>query len=943
MKSVKIPAVAGLLSLSIACYPAATQLEIPYEKYTLDNGLDVVLHEDHSDPIVALSIVVHVGSSRERPGKTGFAHFFEHMSFNDSENVPRGANRKMIAELGGTRNGGTWTDGTIYYEVVPKDAFEKLLWIDSDRLGYMINTVTAWALENEKQVVKNEKRQRVDNRAYGHTREVILANLYPPDHPYNWPVIGSLEDLQDATLDDVREFYDRYYGPNNATLVIVGDIDVEQTKSLVGKWFGEIKRGPDVPPPQPMPVSLERTRSVYHEDNLAQVPELRMTFPTVEEFHPDSYALEALGEILSDGKRAQLYRVIVEEQKLAPDAAAYNSSSELAGTFTIRVRANAGVDLDEVKAAIEAALMRFEEKGFEDKDLARIKSVQETNFYDGISSVLGKAFQLAQYNEYAGDPGYVGEEIERILNITREDVIGVYNRYIKDKPYVMTSFVPKGSKQLIVEGGTRADVVVEQIVQGAEKAVAEDPDFEYEMTDTEHDRSEPRLGEPPLLKLPEIWSAEADNGVRILGIEHDELPLFELSLRLQGGHRLDPPGKEGVSSLLAQLMMEGTKSRTPEELEDAIGELGADISINAGREVIDLSAAGLARNYTEVLALVQEMLFEPRWDAKEFERLKSAMLTTIQQREGDPQQIARNAFFRVLYGDKHIFAVPVDGTYESVSSIGLDDLKAYFEKNFSPSVAAFHFAGAIGRDRITASLDRLGSAWEPKEVGFPEFALPEQPTKPAVYFIDVPGTKQSVILVGRLALRGDDEDYNDLVYANNRLGSGSSARLFQLLRIEKGYTYGASSGVARRQDASAFVASSSVRANVTLESLQLFRELLQGYHDTFTDEDLRTTKNLLVKKATRDFETLGDLLDVLEDITTYELPLDFVGRDQRELRALTLDDVRATIAKYIDESRMAYVIVGDGETQLGRISGLGYGDPILLDIDGSPLVRRAGL
>ncbi|MCP3978669.1 MAG: insulinase family protein [bacterium] len=928
-----------LVACCFACYSGGDVgqgFEIPYVKYTLDNGLDVVLHEDHSDPIVAIATLVHVGSNREVPGKTGFAHFFEHMSFNDSENVPRGANRKMIGELGGTRNGGTWTDGTIYYEVVPKDAFEKLLWIDSDRLGFMINTVSEWALENEKQVVKNEKRQRVDNRPYGHTRTVIPSLLYPEDHPYNWPVIGSLEDLQAATLDDVREFYDRWYGANNATLVIAGDIDVEETRALVERWFGEIRRGPEVEPLPPMPVTLETTKSVFHEDTFAKLPEVRMVFPTVEEYHDDSYALDVLGLLLSDGKRAPLYRVIVEEQKLAPSAAAYQSASELAGNFTVQVRANADVDLDAVRSAIDTALERFEKDGFLDKDLARIKARQETDFYASVSSVLGKAFQLAAYNEYAADPGFVGEDVRRMQAVTREDVMDVYRRYVKDQHHVMTSFVPRGKPELAVEGAERAHVVEEKIVQGAEKKIAADPNFEYPRTETKHDRSEPALSATPVPRLPEIWSADASNGMRVQGIEHDELPLVQFELWIKGGHLLDPSEKSGAAILLADLMQEGTASKTPEELEDAIGELGASISVSAGREGVVLAADGLARHYDALLALVTEMLLEPRWDQSEFDRLKSAQLTGIRQSETDPQAVASRAFHRLLYGDDHIFSRPTEGTLQTVESISIDDLKTYYANNLSPSVTSFNVAGAVDRERVLGSLADLERRWKAKEVEFPSYPVAAAPEKPAAYFVDVPGSKQSVIMVGSLALDGRHEDFNDLQYANNRLGSGSSARLFQLLRIEKGYTYGAGSRVPRRGEIAPFQAVSSVRANVTLESLRLFREQLANYEATYTTQDLDTTKNLLTKQATRRFETLGSLMGVLENIWRFDLPLDFIERDRRELADLTLEDVHRTIRTYIDESRMVYVVVGDGETQKARVGDLGYGKAIELDVHGRP-------
>jgi zinc protease len=410
---------------------SSKEFKIEYEKFTLDNGLEVILHEDHSDPIVAVATMMHVGSNREKPGKTGFAHFFEHMSFNDSENVPVGANRKMIPEWGGSRNGGTWSDGTVYYEVVPKDAFEKILWIDSDRFGYMINTVTEAALEREKQVVKNEKRQRVDNAPYGYTDEIIRKNLYPETHPYNWTVIGALPDLQAATVDDVKEFYSQYYGAKNGSLVIAGDIDIAETKELVKKWFGEIPSGPDIEALKPMPVTLASTKSLYFEDNFAKLPELRMVIPTIQEYHKDVYPLQVLGQLLTGSKNAPLYQVVVEEKKLAPNVSSYNNSSEIAGEFVFRARANAGTDLDALKAAIDEGLVRFETNGVNEKDLKRIKAELETGLYQGISTVLNKAFQLVQDNEFNGDPSYVTKAAKLTEAVTADDVRRVYNQYIK--------------------------------------------------------------------------------------------------------------------------------------------------------------------------------------------------------------------------------------------------------------------------------------------------------------------------------------------------------------------------------------------------------------------------------------------------------------------------------------------------------------------------------
>ncbi|MEQ9008394.1 MAG: insulinase family protein, partial [Ekhidna sp.] len=618
----------GLVVLVTSCTPSgdsenSEELSLDYEKITLDNGLDVVLHQDDSDPIVAVAILVHAGSNRERPGRTGFAHFFEHMLFQRSENVPNGGFFKNINEWGGTFNGGTWTDGTVYYEVVPKDALEKVLWMESDRMGYFINAVTLASLEGEKPVVQNEKRQRVDNQPYGHTQSVILKALYPEGHPYNWTVIGELEDLQNATLEDVKEFYEQWYGPNNATLVIAGDIDKAEIKEMVSKYFGEIpSRGIDTPM-DPQPVSLEETKTYYYEDNFAQLPELRMTYPTVEQYHEDQWALDALGQILSDGKRAPLYKSIVEESKVAPGVSSYNSSNELAGTFTIRVRANAGTDLDSVRAVINQTLVDFDQKGFDIKDLERIKAGLETNFYNGISSVLGKAFQLASYNEYAGSPDFVEQDIANIKAVTQDDVMRVFRTYILNKNHIVTNFVPKGSADLAMEDAQMADVKEEAIVPySPTEIIEEEGDISITKTESSFDRSiEPGFGETPLVNPPTIYTAELTNGLGVYGVESNELPLVNFSIRIMGGHFMDDPAKVGVANLMTDIMMEGTANKTPEELEDAIGQLGANINMSTSDEYIQISGNCLSRNFDATMDLVNEIILEPRWDEKEFERI----------------------------------------------------------------------------------------------------------------------------------------------------------------------------------------------------------------------------------------------------------------------------------------------------------------------------------
>jgi len=912
------------------------EFTLAYEKFTLDNGLEVILHVDKSDPIVAVATVMHVGSNREKPGKTGFAHFFEHMAFNDSENVPVGANRKMIPEWGGSRNGGTWNDGTIYYEVVPKDAFEKILWIDSDRFGYMINTVTEAALEREKQVVKNEKRQRVDNAPYGYTDEIIRSNLYPSDHPYNWTVIGSLPDLQAATLEDVKEFYNQYYGAANATLVIAGDIDIEETKKLVEKWFGEIPRGPEVEKMEPMPVNLEATKSLSFEDNFAKLPELRMVFPTVEQFHKDQQALEVLGRLLSESKKSHLYKAIVEDKKLAPNVSSYQSSNELAGEFVIRVRANEGVNLDAVKKTLDDAILKFEMEGFTDNELKRIKAELETQLYYSVSTILNKAFQLAQDNEFGGDPAYVTKRAKLTQAVTREDVMRVYKKYIQDKNYIMTSVVPKEMIELAVSGSEPATVWEEEVTaMSASEEVGQGEEAIYEKTNTKHDRSEPPFGETPLFKMPTVWSGEASNGMSILGIEDYELPLVAFEISIKGGQLLDTPQKAGIASFTARMLNEGTTTKTAAELEEAIGLLGANINVRSGLEEITISGSSLTRNFEETLTLVEEMLLNPRWNEKDFEKIKQEILTTIKGREANPNAIASLSFDKLIYGKDHIFSLPTNGTEESVTEITLDDLKQFYT-NLSPKVATFHIVGAVNKNNVTGALSDLEKNWNGEEISIPEYNVNVEATPGTLYFIDVPNSKQSVLYIGKQALSASDKDAVKLNYANEILGGGSSGMLFQTLRIEKGYTYGAYSYIPNRSETAPFILSSSVRSNATLPSLEIVENMLKNYGPNFTEEDVTLTQNKLIKQNTRAYESLGAKLNILKDISKYDRSLSYIEEEQHILQNMDLSDFKTIIDKYIQEDEMIYIVVGDKATQLNEVKKLGK--PLIeLDIYGNSL------
>ncbi|MEP1229905.1 MAG: pitrilysin family protein, partial [Litorimonas sp.] len=897
-----------------------SEFKLDYEKFTLDNGLEVILHVDKSDPIVALTTVIHAGSNREKPGRTGFAHFFEHMAFNDSENVPRGWNRKAIPDWGGQRNGGTWSDGTIYFEVVPKDAFDKILWIDSDRLGYMINTVTQDALEREKQVVKNEKRQRVDNAPYGYTGEVIRKNLYPEGHPYSWTVIGSLPDLQAATLDDLKEFYAQVYGPNNATLSIVGDIDIADTKRKVQQWFGEIPKGQDIEPLAPMPVVLDADKKLYFEDNFAKLPELRLTFPTVEGYHEDEQALEVLGQIIGGSKNSVLYKQIVETDKLAPNVGSFNNSSEIAGEFTFRIRANAATDLDDVYKSLQTALTTFEKTGVDAKDLQRIKAEQETILYSSISTVLGKSNQLASDNEFAGDPAFAMTAARRLNAVSADDVMAAYNKYLKSKPAVITSFVPKGQSELALENSTLAKVWIEEVKSGAaNEEVSQGAEAQYEKTVTKFDRSEPPFGELPLVKMPDIWETKLQNNVPILGIENSETPLVNFDITINAGaNNLETAQAKGKVMLLARLMNEGTALKTPAELEQAIGLLGSGINVRAGTEDFTISGTCLAKNFEATLKLVEEILLQPRFEQTDFDRVKSAALTSIKGREANANSIARLAQNKLIYGSSHPLGLPSSGTTQTVETLTLEDLQAVHSM-FSNIDARIHIAGDIPKSRAIKAFEPIAQHINTGGFTAPNYDIPAQDNAGKVFFIDVPGSKQSVLSIGRLGVSATDLNYNQINFTNEKLGGGISGDLSQTLRIEKGYTYGAFSGMGTALTPQVLNIGTSVRANATQASLDVIKDMLINYGKDFDADDVELTQKKLIKENTRAFESLGAKLATLRRISKYGKSKKYVEDDQKELVNMSLEDFKNTAENYLNESDMVYVVVGDKETQLGPV------------------------
>ena len=923
----------GML-LIVACQ-GEKDFSLPYEKFVLDNGLQVVLHEDKSDPIVSVAIQYHVGSAREKPGKTGFAHLFEHMLFQRSEHLGRNEFFKKIGELGGSFNGATGPDGTVYYETVPRDALEKVLWMESDRMGYFINTVTRKGLEREIDVVSNEKRQN-ENRPFGQSNGMMLKQFYPEGHPYRWPVIGSIADLHGATVDDIKQFYRKYYAPNNATLVVAGDFDRREVEAMIRKYFGEIPAREEVEPVRPIPVQLEKTSKYVLEDRFANAPGLEMNFSGAEQFHPDAYPLRILALLLSYGKNAPFYKVLVEDNKLASYVNVASSSLELSGQVSVSVKAYKETDLNTVYRGIQEAFERFEQEGIRDNDLERMKIMQETMLYNVMMSLESKTQALARNNVFAGRPDQMVIDLAHYQAVTKEEVMRVYRKYVRGKHFVALSTVPQGQTSLALTGSVVVrpdeDSPVGQKLVADEGAVTDDDPYEY--TPSVFDRSvePPLLANTPESAMPPVWTGEMSNGMKVKGMAYTELPVVQFAVYLNSGMLCEPKGKSGLARLTAAVLNCGTRTKTPEELEVALGLLGARVSFGVSTERMQLSGSCLKKNFPQVLRLVEEMLLEPRWDETALELARKRMIGNIRQSSTEPKVLARHVFRQMMYGPENVLSNSALASEKEVAAITMEDIKTFYKTHIVPGQATFDFVGGYEKKEVMKFLQPLARTWTTGGASQERLNLNFMAPQAKVYFVDYPGAKQSYILLGCPAMPKASNDYYPAKMVNQLLGASSNALLFDVLRLQHGYTYGAYSFFDCGKYANEFRATSSVQAAYTLEAMQLFKSCISTYGEQFTEQSLVKTKDAMFKENAAAFEMPDARLDLLSEMTVDGLPVDDLKRQEQLLKRMTLPEAKACIRNWLDYDRMFFVVVGDAASQLDRIRKSGLGEVKVVDL-----------
>jgi zinc protease len=913
--------------------------ELKVETFTLPNGLNVILHEDHTTPFVGVNLWYKVGSKDEKPGRTGFAHLFEHLMFQGSKNHDS-EYFGPLEQLGAQINGSTSTDRTNYYEALPTNGLETALWLEADRMGFLLSALTQGKLDNQRDVVKNERRQRVDNVPYGLAGERLDEFLYPSDHPYHHSVIGSMADLSGASLADVSTFFRTYYSPNNASLTLAGDINPSEARRLVEKYFGPIPRGPEVTKLTPKVPVLTESSTIALTDAV-QLSRTELVWPTVALGDPDDAALSALASVLGglpNGSR--LFRALQYDKQLAANANANHNASALAGTFTVTITPQKGQKLDELIAIADSQIDRLKKDGPTEEEIAKVKNAVESRSVLQLQTVQAKSdFFNRNYVQY-GDPLAYKKTLRNAYAVTAEDVKRVANKYLSGHRIRLD--VNPGAKTPRPE-----ETPVDRLAQTPMASVAEVP-----VKDTFNRSIEPKPGPTPAFTPAPVVRRRLSNGLEVLIAERHNLPIVGLNLVVKGGGTLVPPGKEGLASLAGDLLTEGTGTRNSLEIASELSELGASINGGGGAESCNLSLTTLARNLSKALDIYTDVLLHPAFPEKDLERLRTQRLSMLLRQVDSAPGIASLVFPKLLYGEAHPYGRSNTGTPKSVKGLTREDVISFYKNLFVPNNAALIVAGDTTPDAIIPVLESALKDWKP---GSPvATSLPDAPaSKPVtVYLIDKPGAAQSILTVGQVGVARNTPDYFPLTIMNAILGGQFSSRINLNLREDKGYTYGARSSFSFSKAPGPFEAGAPVKTEDTKPALvELIKELtdITGPRPA-TATEVAFAKDRLIKGFPARFESIaggggrrggggggGGLGGTLAELVLYDLPNDYFTTYRDKIEAVTPADVERVAKKYLDPTRMTILVVGDRATIEKEIKSLPFAKVInILDTDGKP-------
>ncbi|MBA9079243.1 zinc protease [Rufibacter quisquiliarum] len=808
--------------------------------------------------------------------------------------------------------------------------------MEADRMGFLLDAVTQKKFEVQRETVKNERGQSVDNQPYGKARETIYRTLYPYGHPYSWDVIGYLEDLNRVDVNDLKNFFLRWYGPNNATLTVGGDVTPAQVVKLAEKYFGPIPKGPEVKNMKlPAPV-LTQDRYVSYEDNI-RFPLLQMVFPTVPNYHPDEVPLDLLSEIIGGGKTSILYQNLTKAQK-AVQASAGHPCTELAGEFTLTVLPLPGHTLADMEKELRNALLEFEKKGVSDDDLEKFKSSYEASIINSLSSVSGKTSTLASYQTFTGNPNYLAKQLQAHRAVTKQDVMRVYNQYIKGKKAVILSVVPTGKPEMVAKADNY------KVDKAGYKAPADQyAGLKYVKAKDTFDRSKkPAAGANPTITVPPFWKQNLANGIKVIGTKNDEVPTVTLLFSLQGGHKLEAhdPSKAGIASLMASMLNEDSEKFTAEEISTKLEKLGSSISFGSGSDNMTVQVQSQVKNLDATLALLEERMMHPRFSQDDFDRLKKQRLEAIKNQSTQPTVIANNVYNKMLYGEGHIQAIPVIGTAKTVESITLDDVKQFYKNYFSPSVTNLVIVGDVEQNQIMPKLAFLNN-WQPKAVTMPTEAKMATIDKTKLFIVDKEKAAQSEIRIGYMAMPYDATgEYYKANLMNYVLGGAFNSRINLNLREEKGYTYGAGSYFAGNESAGPYTAYAGVRSNVSDSAVvEFMKEIKRFREEGITDEELAFMKSAIGQSDARKYETSFQKAMFLNNMLRYNLEPDYVAKQNEILKNITKEEINALAKKHLQVEKMSIMLVGDKASIKPGLEKLGY-EVVELDPDGAPIVAK---
>jgi len=919
-----ITAIAPLVAQNRAPQTASDIPKTQFEKYTLPNGLEVILSQDHRLPIVTANLWYHVGPANEAAGRTGFAHLFEHLMFQGSKHTPHDSHFQMLEAAGATGiNGTTDYDRTNYFETVPSNRLELALWIESDRMGYLLDAIDEKEFANQQDVVRNERRQSVENRPYGNAEEELVHMLYPQNHPYYASVIGSHADIQAAKLEDARDFFKRYYAPNNASIAIVGDFDPAATKKLVEKYFGPLKRGAAVPAinVQTPKITMERRKVVQDR---VELPRVYMAWLTPSIYKPGDAEAVLAGDILGGGRASRLYQKLVYEKQIAQNVEAYQQSLLLGSQFQIDATARPGHTAEELEKAINDELELLRTKPVEQREIDQARNTIETQTIGRLENLNGVANMLNEYNHYLKTPDYLQKDIERIRAVTPASLMAFAREQLQPNARAVV-YAVKGTPEL----GPQVPTPPAPTTAGTgTESVNVDEAWRSEVP-------KPGPAKPLQVSVPE--TAQLANGLTLILSTRRGLPIVAANLVVKSGSDTNPPDAPGLANFTVSLLDQGTATRSAVQIANQVAQLGATLNANSSMDASFIAARSLKKNFGATLDLAADITLHPSFPAEEIDRQRSSRLAQLVQQRENANVLAVRISNLALYGERHPYGYTELGTEASVNGLTRDAMLNFWKQNFVPNNAALVVAGDITMAELRPLAEKVFGGWQRGTPTTPSLGAPAA-TQARILIVDRPGAPQTQLRVATIGAPRSVPEFQPIQVMNTALGGLFSSRINMNLREEHGYTYGAGSGFDFRRGAGPFAIATGVRTDVTAPAVTEILKEVRGMADSpMKAEELARAKDARTQSLPAGFQTSQAAAASFAQVFVYNLGLDYYSHVAERVTAVTGDQALAAAKKYLVPERMVIVAVGDRAKIEPELRKLNIAPVEVVTSDGKPV------